>query len=490
MIIIENNQNDSNKYDILLNFAKSINNKQNLINPNNQNSRTSISFSSYSRQQIVKWLQSPTANEKSLRNASKYMYMVSPHYYRLIQYYAGLSLWAYKMLPLNFNPQKINTKTYQNYYYKAANYLENLNVRHEMQKAASVAFCEGVFYGVSWQTKTSSFIQKLDPDICRLTSIVDGTWNFAVDMSKINEDEIDTMYPPEFRDMYDNYTKGDKNNYQEVPESISYCLKMDEANVEYSIPPFASVLPQLYDIENYQDLQESSTVLNNYKILCGEIPRNKDGNPSMEYTDVMKYYNHLANNLPQQVGAAVLPFPVNDINFEKSGGVDSVDIVSRAIEQYWQSVGSPATVHGGAKDTSAAIKLAIKNDEALVFLLMEQAQRLINRHLKDIGSTVKFKIQFLPITVFNQQDVIKTYKEAVAFGVAKSEYAAALGISSFDVQGQTYLEDEILGFNKITPMMNSHTSSKTSDTTGRPEVDEGDLSDEGARTRDEEGNDR
>ena len=47
--------------------------KQIVYNPQNSSSRKSYSYSLYTKENIIKWLQSPQANEKSLRDASNYM---------------------------------------------------------------------------------------------------------------------------------------------------------------------------------------------------------------------------------------------------------------------------------------------------------------------------------------------------------------------------------------------------------------------------------
>ena len=125
-----------------------------------------------------------------------------------------------------------------------------MNLPHEMQRASAIALRDGVLYGAVWSTGNSFYIQRINPDYCALTSIIDGTWSYSVDMSKIQEKQL-PLYPPEFTTMYQNYRNG-QPKWQEVPESISFCLKADETNSAYSLPPWASTLPLLYDIETYK----------------------------------------------------------------------------------------------------------------------------------------------------------------------------------------------------------------------------------------------
>ena len=82
----KNNQNRNNQrmVEMPLYFAKALM-RQLTYNPQNASSKKSRSYSVYTKENILKWLQSPTSssNEKSLRDASNYMYLSSMHYNRL-----------------------------------------------------------------------------------------------------------------------------------------------------------------------------------------------------------------------------------------------------------------------------------------------------------------------------------------------------------------------------------------------------------------------
>ena len=164
------------------------------------NTQSSVTFSQYTKEQILTYLKSPQVNAKNLRNASIYMFNNSSHYRRLIQYYAYLPSWKYVITPVKLDGAKINKETVRKNYVKIINTVENMNLRHEMQKAALIALREGVFYGAIWSTNDSFFIQRINPDYCDLTSISDGCYVYAVDMSQIKEEDL-KKYPPEFTNM-------------------------------------------------------------------------------------------------------------------------------------------------------------------------------------------------------------------------------------------------------------------------------------------------
>ena len=473
-------------FERILQFAKMTKNP--IWNIEDQSSRTTPRYNRYAKEDLLNYMQAPSTNEANIRNASIYMYDSSTQYKRLIQYYSFLLDWVYTIAPLNYDPMKIKEEAFRKAYYKVAAQLENMNIPHEMQRATQITLKEGILYGAIWQSGASFFIQRINPDYCVLTSIVDGTWNYAVDMSKISEKQL-LLYPAEFTVMYNAYQNGG-NKYQEVPESISFCLKADETNNSYSLPPYASALPMLYDIETYKSLQETATEIGNYKLLAMKIDTDEKGVPLLDWDLAQKYYRQLCASLPPYVGAAVTPMDIESFEFDKSRGVNDVDTVSRAEEQFWGSTGTSPLIFGSIKsNTAGVLKLSIKSDEELMLGLQKQAERLVNRILKNMSGTVKFKINFLPVTKFNQDEKAAIYKEAATLGIpgSKAAYAATVGIPQVDLLGMNYIEMNLLDMGNLTPLMSGYTS-PAGDKGGRPELDDDDLTAEGEQTREKDSN--
>lgn len=483
-----NNRNRNNQQRMVempLYFAKALM-RQTTFNPQNASSKKSRSYSVYSKENILKWLQSPTStsNEKSLRDASNYMYLSSMHYNRLLNYYAGLYTGAYVISPLGFDETNVKDN-FVKQYRRVSKAIELMNIPTILREEILIALRDGAFYGVLLSDNNSAFIQKLDPEYCRITSICDGSFLYKVDMSKIAS-KLE-FYPAEFTKMYTEYVRtGDQ--WQEVPVEISVCIKADSTAVDYTIPPFAAVMPSLYTIANTEALQETATELKNYKMLSGKIPLDDKGNQLIPDDIVQKYYAHISNALGENVGLALSPFDFETFGFENKSGVADVDDLSNAVANFWSTAGTSGLLHGREIDTSGIAKLAIKNDETYVLGMVQQFEKVINRYLKvGFSGTSKFKITILPITVFNKEEHLKYYKEAVAFGIGKSQYAATLGIPQCDIEGLTYLESKIIPFDKLRPLKSSYTSGGDEDG-GRPQSTDNDLGDAGEETRDNDTN--
>lgn len=471
-------------FEAALTFAKQINAP--IWSTSDQSTKENVTYTRYTKEDLLNYMQSPSSNEKNLRNASIYMWDASSQYRRLITYYAMLPKWDYIISPLNFDVTKVKADAFRKQFLKVQTQLDLMNLKHELSKANKIAYRDGVFYGATWSNKTSFYVQRINPDYCSLTSIVDGTWMYSVDMSKIPEKKL-PLYPPEFTTMWNAYqTSGQK--WQEVPADICFCLKADETISTYSIPPWAATLPMLYDIETYKALQETATKISNYKLLGMQIPLNDDGTPQVDWKLADQYYRQLCNVLPPYVGAFISPMETEEFEFDHSGNTSDVDTVSRAEEQYWFNTGTSSLLHGSNRsNTAGALKLSIRSDEQIAFDFMNQAERLINRILKSLSGTLKFQIHFLPTTVFNQEEQVKLYKEAATLGVpgTKSAYASSIGVKQSTLEGMAYLENTMLDTASWIPLTSGYTSGGRGqdDTNGRPAMSDEDLDDEGVATR-------
>lgn len=485
-VVIPEPENMTEREKLAWEFAKAMAN-QVIHDPDAKTSRrTSRSYSMPTKENIESYLQAPSQNEKNLRNASIYLYQINTRYRNLLNYYANIPCWTYVISPVNYNPDKAKKDNFKKQYLKVSNILESMGIAKTMREIVVTALREGAYYGCIWGGNGDSFIlQKLDPDYCYIVSISDGgVFQFKYDVSQIKEADVETYYPPQFADMYQEYKRtGEK--YQLVPPEIAVCFKADPSVVEYSIPVFSGTMPTLFQIENVKSLSETATELSNYKLIAGKIPVDDEGIPLVDYNTVMQYYNHIANNVGDRVGVALSPFDLKDYSFEQSGTTAQIDAVARANENYFAEAGTTALLHGATNDTSGVTKLAIKVDEAFAFGLMYQCERIVNRFLKLLSGTVKFKIHFLDVSVFNREDKIEQYRSSMNYGIGKLEFCAVMDIRQHDILGENYIESEIIGINELfTPMKTASTQSADEAQAGRPTLGDGEISDEGEETRD------
>lgn len=443
----------------------------------NTSSGSTVSFSTYDKDTLLSYMKSPETNEKNLRNASIQMYNNSIHYRNFILFYALMCPFYYTIEPVAYDSTKAKPETIRKAYLNACKYIEPFNLKHELQVPAICTFRDGVYYGAIW--KQGSFIQRIDPDICKISAKEAGTYLYAVDMSQIKEDNL-SSYPPEFSAMHDAY-EATGIKYQQVPSDITFCLKADET-CTYPTVPFVSLLPSIYDLENQKELAEVSETLDNYKLVNYIYPTDEDGKPTQEASFNEEIYQHIANALPPAVGLAMTGKELKALTFDRSNNGSQADAVEQSISNFWLNTGVPVAIEGSPDLTaSGAILLSLRPEERKSIALLNQIERVLNRLLSYQSGSQKCRINMLPITCFNYSDYVKQIKEATTLGIpVKSDLAIAMNVPATDIQGKAFLENDILGLNDIfIPLSSTYTGDA-----GRPKADTEELTDEGERARD------
>jgi hypothetical protein len=268
----------------------------------NENKQVAYSFhKNFTKDDIMTWLKNPQNYEKKLREVMRFLFVSSSHFRRAVLYMATLPMFKYTLdLYGILDFEGLDDSVVKKKYYETVNFVDVMNLEHEMYKVSLIAWLEDTFFGYEYRLKDSYFIQPLDPDYCRISSIEDGVLNFQFDFSYYNsrKEELDRV-DPEFKEKYDIY-KSDTKKYkwQELNSDRTICIKINE-NFDYNIPPFAGILESLYDIEDFKELKKAKTELENYMILGFTIPYME--NPTSENAfklgldKALEFYNMAVN---------------------------------------------------------------------------------------------------------------------------------------------------------------------------------------------------
>lgn len=435
----------------------------------NSNNRIPLHLRKVTREDIVKYLKNPEASAKELRNASIYLYEVSPQYRRLIDYFAKLYTFDYVVVPYNINPKKVKTAAFEKSYLDVVHYLQQMNLKHETIRINTIAYREDVFYGYIREGKDTFYIHQLPSDYCKITSVVDACFMYSFDFTYFDTYKQDLEnYGSEFKEKYAAYKKNSKLRWQQLDQKKEFCIKATDSIYPSPILPFAGVLEYIYRILDYADLQQAREELENYKIIGLKIPiDNDDGSLQMDLELARDFYKQLCGVLPSSVGAFITPMDFKDISFERSNAADS-DLTVNATKDFWNSAGVSAIMFGEATNSSTA-KISIQADVAYASGLVKQIERNVNRLLKYRSGVVNFQINILPITIYNQQEMNALYLKNAQAGIpCKTLVAATLGETPNDIVGLSYLENDYYNLSENwKPLQSSYTQSADSDS-GRP----------------------
>lgn len=447
---------------------------------NNTNSPT---FSLYSKDNITTYLGNPYTYEKQLRKAVVYMYGASSHFRRLIQYFTGLSDLAYIVAPHNIDPQTASEKTINRNYRKVLGTMAAMNVRSQFPKILTVCLREDVFYGTMWVSSDSITIQQLPSDYCSISTIEDNVMNVTFDFSYFDsKSQMLEYFPSEFKRKYSQYQNNRTSRWIELDSPTSFAIKCNNDVLEYAMPPFAGILREVYDLEDYKQLKLTKTALENYAMLSMKLPMDDEGKWLIDFDKAKEFWQNLDDVLPEEVGSVLSPMPIDKISFERSNTGDT-DTISEAEQNLFSAAGVQSLLFNNEKASANALTLSVKVDQAITYGIVKSIEDMVNRFLRSQPYGKNFKVTFLDCSPFNRKEVGDQYLKAAQYGLPTvMMYAASQGLEQVDFDSMNFLESNVLKLNStLIPLKSSSTQSSDSnaatDEGGAPTKEIGDISD-------------
>lgn len=317
------------------------------LNKVNTNTPT---FALYSKDQIARYLSNPYRYQKQLRKAVDYIYGASPHFRRVIQYFVGLSDLAYVVAPYKIDPKKASDRIVSINYRKVLNLLSSMSIKTQFPKILAVCLKEDVFYGTLWVTADNVTVQQLPSDYCDISSIEGNVYQVSFDFSYFDT-RVDSLqwFPEEFRKKYELYKREMLTyRWQELDSPTSFAIKCNAEIPAYAIPPFAGVLREVYELEDYRQLKLSKTALENYAMLVMNLPLSADGSWGIDLEKARDFWGNLDSVLPEEVGSVLSPMKVDKISFEKSNTGD-VDTIADAEQNLFTAAGVSSLLFNNPK---------------------------------------------------------------------------------------------------------------------------------------------
>lgn len=453
------------------------------------NYRSVPSFYKYTKKDIKTYIADPYHYEKELRRALQYIYIASPHFRRLIQYFTGLTMWAYIVSPYKIDPKKANDDTTSRNYRKVLNFLSSMNLKTQGEKILEVCLREDVFYATVWITNDCVTIQQLPSDFCAITTVESNVANVTFNFSYFSAREsLLEFYPEEFRIKYEWYKNNRLSPWIELDSPTSFAIKAAFDILEYPLPPFAGLLRAIYDIEDYTDMKLAKTALDNYAMLAMRLPMDDDGNWLLDYDKAKDFWQNLDSVLPDEIGSVLTPMEIDKIDFERSNNTDK-DTITEAEQNMFTAAGVSSLLFNNARASANALLLSIKVDQELTFSIVKKIGDAINRLLQAQPFGKYFKVTFLNVSEFNKKDAGDAYLKAASYGLPTiSMFAASQGLDQSEIDSMSYLEGTVLQFQDWFRPILSSTQMSSDDVTsepGRPRKDIGELSD--SREENQEG---
>lgn len=451
-----------------------------LITRDLNNNTSSPTFSKYTKDDIATYLSNPSTYEKQLRAAVVYIYGASSHFRRLIQYFTGLTDWAYIVSPYKTDPKMTSANTINRNYRKSLNFLSSMNIKTQFPKMLTVALREDVAYITTWIQGESIIFQQLPSDFCSISTIESNVPNVTFDFSYFDSRQaMLEFYPQEFKKKYAAYQKARSNRWIELDSPTSFAIKANSDILDYAIPPFAGILREIYEIEDYKELRLTKTALENYAMVVMHLGMDADGNWSLDYNKAVDFWRNLDSVLPEEIGSVLTPMPVDKISFEKTNTA-STNTVAEAEQSLFSAAGVSSLLFNNEKASANALALSIKADQAITFSIVKCIEDAVNRLLQSQPFGKNFKVTFLDVSPFNRKEVGDQYLKAAQYGLPTvSMWAASQGLGQAELDSMNLLENDVLEIKKLfIPLKSSNTQSGSAVSDGgAPQKDIGEMSD-------------
>lgn len=465
-----------------------------LITRDLNNNTNAPTFTLYSKDDITSYLANPYTYEKQLRKAVTYIYGASPHFRRLIQYFAGLTDLSYVVSPYKLDPKSANAKSVSRNYRKTLNALSAMAIKTQIPKIITVCLREDVFYGTLWVTNDSITIQQLPSDYCSISTIEGNVANVTFDFSYFDSHgTLLEYYPPEFSTKYKTYQNNRTNKWIELDSPTSFAIKCNSDIMDYAIPPFAGLLREIYDIEDYKQLKETKTALENYAMVSMGLPMDDNGGWKLDLEKAKEFWRNLDSVLPEEVGSVLTPMPLSKISFEHSN-TGNTDTVAEAEQNLFTAAGVSSLLFNNEKASANALILSVKADQAITYGIVKSVEDMINRFIQSQSYGKNFRVTFLDCSPYNRKEVGEAYLKACQFGIPMvSYYCASQGLGQAEMDCMSFLEGDILELHKMfkplqssTQMSSNSTNDESvSDDGGAPVKDEDELTDSGEQSREQ-----
>lgn len=448
------------------------------------------SISSYSKENVITYLQNIDSYEKELRGLSRYLFYRSQVYFRLIMYNATMfDLNARYVVP-SYDPTQDNDKeAILKSYYETLKVLDTMDLQNQLLPILINNFIEDVYYGCCWIDETGIFILKIPPDYCKISGkYFTGDFSFSVDMSnyKRYEDIIEFLGEP-LTSMYKAYGGDNKNKWQPMPDEYALCTKSRMESWETIVPIYSGLFIDLIGLLNLADVQAVADEQQIYKLITATIPTvNGATEPDQWAVNVdlaVDYYNKMVDSLPDYVGAAITPIPLDTISFSDDQSTDTTK-VQKATKEVLNTSGGSQILNSASISGAEAFRSATRADtEFAISSLLGQIQGWTNRMLSYQVSNPS-KVKFFEVSAYTKDAFKESLQKDLQYDSTKILAINALdGFSELDTLSLNFLSNEVLDLpNRFKVLTSANTVSSKEG--GGQEKSDTEISDDGDASRD------
>ena len=454
----------------------------------------------FNKDSLRTYLQNPysTNSQLNLRNLARFLYTLSFPLRRIINYFASLPDFGMYKVNLDFslvddNDEESLLQDYEN----ACRFIRKMNLEINMFKLLVIAWREGVVYFQPYQDDDGTMLlMPLDSQYCKVGSRgYNNLLHVAFDFSFFNGSNAFYLdiWDPEYKTKYNAYQRDNTLRWQELETARAF--KIDISDVDLMIPTFASLFEGLIDLIDLQSLIAVKDSLDIYKLLVMKIPLLNSKNPddlALSLTLAQKFYAKALGTLPPEIGLILSPgMDIDSVSFDKNATSDT-NAIADSYQNLMEQTGISQIFDSSRLTGANSVKMSMLSDALMATKgIMQQIAAFVKERIQMEYPNSAAYIKFIDTTTYTKDDRIAQVEKAANAGLpVKLEYMILLGYDPLEAMASDWIETKLgLATTRfIHPLVSSHVQSGSSDTGGAPEKDDGDLTDEGAETKDKEKN--
>ena len=399
---------------------------------------------------------------------SKKYFLKNGFYKRIILHYATLYKYTGLLIP-NFNQNVSLSKKTKNRYYKALDFIENVNLADFCYQAVLTALVEGSFYGVvsklddkifSYIQLPSKYCQSLFKDEHGREVIQFDVKYFDSIIDPLKREEAFKVYPSVITAYYKKWKNGKlKTSWVVIPPDLGICFTFCDG-----MPFFLSILPALLDYDDVVEIVKDKEKEETKKIVVQHIPHNTSTNELVfEPPEAEEMHFGSVSMLKNNKNIDVLT-TYADVDVVSSRTDNTEDhTIEQTIKNIYNEAGISQEIFCGSTKTTT--ELSLRNDMALMAGIINNISyfitSLINQQFGD--KNISFKYTILSITHFNEKEVIENSFKLAASGYSYILPSLIYNLTQRDTVNLKVLENDVLNLKDLLiPLQSSYTQSADS----------------------------
>lgn len=411
--------------------------------------------------QLVNLLRSPYDNVDKLQDISQQMAESNGILKEFINYKALILTNDHYIYPTDAFKYKDKDSLVKDEL-KVANYLETFNAKHLIHWCTKRVLQNGEVYIYKNVTRNGVLMQEIPTKVCKIISLDEyGIFRYGVDMSKIAQEEVE-YYPDEIKKGYKKFQgKGKKGkdfigDFYIVGESgVAFQLNQWESK---GLPYYMHLFKSLLNLEDAENLDNTSNELDNYKLLFQKALTDTDGKMLMDVDTVSLYHESVKSNTPKGIGVITSPMDVKPIALG-DGKLKNYEHVNNLKKGVYDNAGIASDLFNGNAKTKESVLLSSIIDTLVPLEIQTMIERYLNFELMLKFKRGKWRVQFLPTSYYNRHDEIKLERENLAVYGSKKKYLAVQGFTPLESINILYAEEMLELQEQMKPMQTAHTIS-------------------------------